>query len=204
MPNPSRYKDKKHFMQDCMHINKGEGRTTDQSLGRCLNIWKNRNKSPKKMASIAELLRKIATLNGRDVERLLTTPQEDYEEVIVHDTPCRGFLMADGSWLDIGGQDHRFINGMIEFDTKTEESFNHSQTKKMFHIMKLAKIIRFLPESKKFHTLTKPTRDQIHEIMKYCENHHKMEVEYGNSIPKDYNPDEIYLLQEDLNNYNGE
>jgi len=34
MPDVKRYKNKKHFMQDCMHINKGEGLNTDQSLGK--------------------------------------------------------------------------------------------------------------------------------------------------------------------------
>jgi hypothetical protein len=51
MPDVKRYKNKKHFMQDCMHINKGEGLTTDQSLGRCLNIWRQEHPNQKKMAS---------------------------------------------------------------------------------------------------------------------------------------------------------
>jgi hypothetical protein len=93
---------------------------------------------------------------------------------------------------------------MVEFDKMTEESFSHSASKKMYYIMKMAKLIRFLPESKVFHTLTKPTRDQIHEIVKYCEDNKKVEVEFGFKEPRIYSSDEIYLLEDDLSNYNGE
>ena len=156
------------------------------------------------MKTIHSILEKIAKrLSGDDVERILTSPHKDYPEVSVHDTPCRGFLLSDGSWLDIGGQDHRFINGMVNFDKKTEDSFGHSASNKLYYIMKLAKLIRFLPESEVFHTLAKPTRDQIHEIMKYCEKNNQVEVEYGFKNPRKYSSDELDILQDDLNGYSG-
>lgn len=113
-------------------------------------------------------------------------------------------MLSDGQWLDIGGQDHRFINGMVKFDKRTEESFGYTNTKKMHYIMKLAKLIRFIPESRVFQTLTKPTQDQVHEIVKYCERHGKIEVGFGLKTPREYSSKATYELEDDLSSYNGE
>ena len=49
MPDVARYKNKKHFMQNCMHINKEEGLSIEQSLGKCINIWRQEHpENPKK------------------------------------------------------------------------------------------------------------------------------------------------------------
>lgn len=146
-------------------------------------------------------------LTDSDVEKLLTTPQKNYEEVLVTDYPSRGFLLQDGRWLDIGGhQDHRFINGMVQFDPATEESFNHSQSRKMLHIMKMAGMIRFIPESKMFQVITRPTSAQIAEIKDFLVKHGKIEIEFGINNPSKGYLTEDYLddLTEDLRNYQGE
>lgn len=145
-------------------------------------------------------------LSGRDVEELLITPQEDYEEVEVLDIPVRGYLMSDGRWLSIGGQqDHRFINGMVQFDRRTEESFRTNETLKMLHIMRVANLIRYIPESDMFQILVKPTYNQIKELFKYCEREGKIEIEYGTNNPsKEYTKEYVDELEDDLKNYNGE
>lgn len=145
-------------------------------------------------------------LDGIDVERLLTTPQENYEDVTVVDQPTRGYLLADGSWLDLAGQDHRFINGMVTFDKRTEEKFGTgSPTKKMLYIMKMANLIRYIPEGKSLQIITKPTRSQIREIWKLCEDRGKINIEFGiNTDTKEYTSGNLEELEEDLKNYNGE
>ena len=144
-------------------------------------------------------------LTPLDVERLLTIPQKDYEEVHVTNYPTRGFMLQDGRWLDLGGQDHRFINGMVEFDPATEESFNQSRSRKMLHIMKMAGLIRFIPESQVFQVVTRPTSEQIREISDFFIKHKKVEVEFGTNAPsKEYTEGYEDDLIRDLRNYGGE
>jgi hypothetical protein len=51
MPNPKKYKDKKKWMEDCMHQTvKEEGKPREQGVAICLNRWRDKNKK-KKMAS---------------------------------------------------------------------------------------------------------------------------------------------------------
>ena len=54
MPDPKRYKDEDSFMSDCMHTTvKEEGKSRDQGVAQCLNMWRNRNKKRKgKAASV--------------------------------------------------------------------------------------------------------------------------------------------------------
>jgi len=57
MPNPEQYQgkgSKKRFMKDCMHITKQEGKTQDQGLGQCLNMWRGKK-------ALHEVIRFLAT-----------------------------------------------------------------------------------------------------------------------------------------------
>ena len=48
MPNPAKYKDKKKFMEDCIHQTLHvEKKNKDQSLAQCLNMWRDKNKGKK-------------------------------------------------------------------------------------------------------------------------------------------------------------
>jgi len=40
MPNPASYKDKSHYMSQCMKITKQEGMKHDQSVAQCLSTWR--------------------------------------------------------------------------------------------------------------------------------------------------------------------
>jgi hypothetical protein len=62
MPNPSKYKDKSEFMEDCMHqTRRVEKMPQDKSVAVCLNMWrdKDKKKSKKKEGSF-EVLRRVA------------------------------------------------------------------------------------------------------------------------------------------------
>ena len=52
MPNPAKFKSKKHFMSECMRITKQEGKTREQSLGQCLNMWRQESEDKKSVATI--------------------------------------------------------------------------------------------------------------------------------------------------------
>jgi hypothetical protein len=49
MPDPSKYENtdmgKKKYMQDCMHITKQEGKSREQGLAQCLNVWKQKKRA---------------------------------------------------------------------------------------------------------------------------------------------------------------
>lgn len=54
MPNPKLYKDPKNFMQECMHTTvKDEGKSREQGVAQCLNMWRSRHKKKKKANSVA-------------------------------------------------------------------------------------------------------------------------------------------------------
>jgi len=51
MPDPSKYKDKQEFMGDCIRMNMDEGKSHNQSVAICINMWVNKDKKKKKCAS---------------------------------------------------------------------------------------------------------------------------------------------------------
>lgn len=79
MPDPSEYKDKAKFMEDCMHMQKAEkgslkdDKKRSQAVGKCIGMWrgnKGGKKPPKKkrMMCASYYLRQAAST----LERLLT------------------------------------------------------------------------------------------------------------------------------------
>jgi hypothetical protein len=64
LPNPVKYKDKSKFMEDCMHqVKTVEGEPQEVSVGKCLGMWKNKEKK-KKCASdiIRELSNRLSNI----------------------------------------------------------------------------------------------------------------------------------------------
>ena len=132
----------------------------------------------------------------------LTTPNEDFDNVKITDQPMRGFLLPSGEYLGIGEQDHRNINGMVDYGKKYEEE-NQTEyggrTKKMYKIMRDAQAIRWLPETNSFQAVTKPTRGQLRAIEDFVKEHGSVEVELGeNGKTETYTPDNIYDLENNI------
>jgi hypothetical protein len=64
MPNPTKYKDQKHFMQDCMHtVLYREHKSPEQGQAQCLNQWRDRNKKKKKadLVLISDFIRRLVS-----------------------------------------------------------------------------------------------------------------------------------------------
>lgn len=45
MPNPKEYSNEKDFMLACMKATKKEGKSQEQSVAQCLNMWKSKDES---------------------------------------------------------------------------------------------------------------------------------------------------------------
>lgn len=66
MPNPKKFKDQKHFMEECMHITlHKEHKNLEQGQAQCLNQWRNRNKK-KKACKVAQLFLARDELSGSE------------------------------------------------------------------------------------------------------------------------------------------
>jgi GGDEF domain-containing protein len=146
------------------------------------------------------------TFQGRGKKSVLdqlTDPGEDYkDDVEVVDYVARGYLLPDGNYLSIGaGQDHRFINGMVDLGKKLEDKFKNERTSKMFYIMRSSGAIRFLPETNSFQILKDPTREQMRAIGRYIKDNGSVEIELGENKPsRTYTEDNLFELEDDLGN----
>lgn len=60
MPDPSKYKDKQKWMEDCMHQTKTEeGKPQDQAVAICLSMWRNKGKDKDKAAALNNLAKSL-------------------------------------------------------------------------------------------------------------------------------------------------
>lgn len=113
-------------------------------------------------------------------------------------------MLPSGEYLDIGGQDHRYINGMVDYGKSKENYYssphtNGGRTEKMLDIMKDSGAIRFIPEANQFQILSSPTNKQLTQIENYVKKNGKVEVEIGkNAETKTYDENDIFDLENDV------
>lgn len=76
MPNPKKYKSKKKWMKACMHqVYKVEGKSHDQSVAQCLNMWER-----KKKAELQTLVKLADELDKKGLAKEAETIDEMIEE----------------------------------------------------------------------------------------------------------------------------
>jgi hypothetical protein len=63
LPDPKKFKDQKHFMEECMHTTlHKEKKSPEQGAAQCLNMWRDRNKKKKATwVSLSDVIRNLIT-----------------------------------------------------------------------------------------------------------------------------------------------
>ena len=110
---------------------------------------------------------------------------------------CRADYLAIGS-----GNDHRYINGLVDFGDEDETSYGY-QSNKMRKIMSRAGLIRLIPESNTFHIIAEVTKEQRRAIIKYIKEYDYANVEFGDVKANKYTEDNLHELEEDLDTFRG-
>jgi hypothetical protein len=83
---------------------------------------------------------------------------------------ARGFILEDGSCLNLGQyDDHRIINCVYR-DTRAAEEKYGSRYGAFVNLCKKYSMIRWIPETKQCEVFVEPTRDQISAMRELAEN----------------------------------
>lgn len=93
MPNPGDYSDKSEFMSDCMRITKQEGKSRDQGVAQCLNMWRQEHGEKKALMVLKVASTYLTRESG--LSSYLREPSEIFKEIkgktiIVFDTETTG------------------------------------------------------------------------------------------------------------------
>lgn len=96
--------------------------------------------------------------------------KESYGSATTENTNQAGFLLADGTWLNMGmygerGNDHRFVTGFVR-GKWLKEVHQGDRWGALVHWMKVTGSIRWMPENCSFDIHVKPTKEQLNQIWK--------------------------------------
>jgi hypothetical protein len=124
---------------------------------------------------------------------------------VTDDPGTGGFILPEGNFLDLSGgggfrcMDHRSILSAYPRNVNYNVTYP-SRTEAMENIMKVAGLIRWMPERWYAELVTRPTAGQIATLLELG-SHRPLSVEVKRGYNKkeyDYSPETIDLLLEDL------
>lgn len=179
----SRYKDGRVYRQNPTRLLRnirGEATFLVQQLGRekALQVARTMTADGRRNALLMRMIERsgVHKLRKRPVRKSMY--DKLIEEFGVTDAmSARGFILADGTCLNLGQyDDHRIINCVYTNSQAAEKRYG-SRYGAFRHLCELYNMIRWIPEPKQCEVFVEPTRQQLNTMRELAENGMLKEIE---------------------------